>query len=172
MANQDDVVTPTVAARPASNPWKMISIVLLVLVLVAGAGGAGFWWSQRGVRAESKGVAAAAAPAAVPTVGKGIVSFDPFLVNLADQGGNRFLRTTVKLVVPEAEQADTISKDDVTMMRLRSSILELLTQQQADVLITPAGKDTLKKSIKDRTAAILGTVPVVDVLFSDFVVQF
>lgn len=168
--SNDDAIAPAAAAKSASNPWKMISIVLLVLVLVAGAGGAGFWWSQRGVRAEAK--AAPAAAAAVPTVGKGIVSFDPFLVNLADQGGNRFLRTTVKLVVPEADQADTISKDNVTMMRLRSSILELLTQQQADALITPAGKDTLKKAIKGRAAAILGTVPVVDVLFSDFVVQF
>ncbi|HEY7790165.1 MAG TPA: flagellar basal body-associated FliL family protein [Vicinamibacterales bacterium] len=157
------------AAASKSNPWKMIALVLVVLVLVAGAGGAGFWWSRRGVRAEGK---TPEGPAAAPMIGKGIISFDPFLVNLADQGGNRFLRTTVKLVIPEASQADTISKDDVTMMRLRSSILELLTQQSADALITPAGKDTLKKAIKGRAAAILGTVPVIDVLFSDFVVQF
>src|SRR5690242_1653430 len=118
MSNQDDTVSSAAPAGKGSNPWKLISIVLLVLVLVAGAGGAGFWWSRRGVKAEARTSTEAAAPA--PTVGKGIVSFDPFLVNLADPGGNRFLRTTVKLVVPEGGQADTISKDDVTMMRLRS----------------------------------------------------
>jgi flagellar protein FliL len=169
MSNEDAVV-PT-APKPSKNPWKMISMLLVVLVLVAGAGGAGFWWSRRDVKAEGRAAEAPAA-AAVPAVGKGIVSFQPFLANLADPGGNRFLRTSVQLVVPEAAQGDEISKDEVTLMRLRSAILELLTQQTADQLVTPEGKAKLKKDIKDRAAAILGTVPVVDVLFSDFVVQF
>lgn len=169
MSNEDAVVPEP--AKKGSNPWKMMSMLLLVLVLVAGAGGAGFWWSQRGVTAEGKAPAAAAA-LAVPAVGKGIVSFQPFLANLADPGGNRFLRTSVQLVVPEAAQGDEISKDDVTLMRLRSAILEILTEQTADQLVTPDGKTKLKKAIKDRATTILGTVPVVDVLFSDFVVQF
>ncbi|MDE3154001.1 MAG: flagellar basal body-associated FliL family protein [Acidobacteriota bacterium] len=165
---KEDAAAPA-AAKSGSNPWKMISMVLVVLVLVAGAGGAGFWWSRRGVAAEAK---VAPAAAAVPAVGKGIVSFQPFLANLADPGGNRFLRTSVQLVVPTAAEGDEISKDDVTVMRLRSAILELLTEQTADQLVTPKGKDVLKKAIKDRATQILGTVPVVDVLFSDFVVQF
>jgi len=166
--SNEDAVGPA-APKSASNPWKMISLLLLVVVLVAGAGGAGFWWSRRGVTAQAKG---AAPVAAVPAVGKGIVSFEPFLANLADPGGNRFLRTSVQLVVPDAAQGDEISKDQVTLMRLRSAILELLTEQTADQLVTPEGKTKLKKAIKDRATAILGTVPVVDVLFSDFVVQF
>jgi flagellar basal body-associated protein FliL len=58
------------------------------------------------------------------------------------------------------------------MGHLRSAILELLTLESAPVLVTPEGKETLKKKIKARTSELLKDQKVIDVLFSEFVVQF
>ena len=57
-------------------------------------------------------------------------------------------------------------------MRVRSTILELLTQQTADQLVTPEGKAALKKAIGEHLETLLEDTEVTDVLFSDFVVQF
>lgn len=140
-----------------------IVLVLAIVVLAAGgAGGAVFWRTHR-----SGHPAAEAKP-----VERGIVSFDPFVVNLADPDASRFLRATIQLVVPSGEAAETIQKAPLRLMEARSAILELLTVQTSNVLVTPAGKATLKKAIAERVAAVLGETKVLDVLFSDFVIQF
>jgi flagellar basal body-associated protein FliL len=56
--------------------------------------------------------------------------------------------------------------------RVRSDVLELLTEQQAPTLVTAEGKLALKNAIKERAAHALDHTKVIDVLFSEFVVQF
>jgi flagellar basal body-associated protein FliL len=48
----------------------------------------------------------------------GIVNFEPFVVNLADAGGRRFLRINVRLIVDDLEKAEQIQKSEVQLMRL------------------------------------------------------
>ena len=57
-------------------------------------------------------------------------------------------------------------------MQARSTILELLTTQTSDELVTPEGKAALRKSIKESVEQAPCDTEVIDVLFSDFVVQF
>jgi flagellar basal body-associated protein FliL len=57
------------------------------------------------------------------------------------------------------------------LMRARSAILEVLTTQTSDVLVTADGKTALRESIKEHIAEA-AEAQVIDVLFSDFVVQF
>jgi flagellar protein FliL len=102
----------------------------------------------------------------------GLVTLEPFVVNLADQGGGRFLRLSARLVVDSPEVAEKIQKNDVLIVRLRSSILELLTEQTADQLVTAEGKATLKTAIAEHVEPLMEEAEVTDVLFSDFVVQF
>ena len=102
----------------------------------------------------------------------GLVSLEPFVVNLADQGGSRFLRLSLRLVVDTPEEAEKVQKNDVLLVRVRSAILELLTQQTADQLVTTEGKATLKTAIAEHLKTLLEDTEVTDVLFSDFVVQF
>lgn len=109
-----------------------------------------------------------------------LMSFEPFVVNLADPGAARFLRTNVQLVVSggaegegggHGEGAKGPSVDD---MRARSAILELLSAETSDKLTTPEGKDALKEQIMERIQELLdeSEIEVEDVLFSDFVIQF
>ena len=101
----------------------------------------------------------------------GVVPMEAFLVNLADSNASRFLRVTLRLVVETPAEAKEIEESPVDQARARSAILELLATQQSATLVTPEGKDALKKAIAERTSKVLKR-EVHDVLFTDFVVQF
>ncbi len=94
------------------------------------------------------------------------------MVNLADAGGNRFLKVSLDLVLDSPEDAKHVQETPVLLSRVRSDILELLTEQAAPQLVTPEGKQALKDAIKARVSATLDHKQVIDVLFSEFVVQF
>ena len=152
---------------------KIILIVIVVLVLAGGGGGA-YWWMHRAEAAQAaEGEDAEKHPAeeADPS-DTGLMVLDPFLVNLADKDSPRFLRATVQIVISDKKVAEEMTEHDVVKVRMRSSILELLTEQTSDHLVTPEGKAALKKAITERASKILMEAKVVDVLFSEFVVQF
>jgi flagellar FliL protein len=153
----------TAAAVPAKK-GKPLVLILGVVVALAGVGGGAFWYARRS--------APAGEAAHVKEPEHGILAFEPFVVNLADPGSSRFLRTTVQLVVGNEAEAEHVKKTPVVMMQARGAILELLTVQTSDALVTPAGKTNLKKAIAERVSPALENVKVVDVLFSDFVVQY
>jgi flagellar protein FliL len=142
---------------------KPLVIIGLALVLVAGGGGA-FWYMR-----PAAATGDAAQPHAAP---RGSVAFDPFVVNLADPGASRFLRVTLTILVADAATSAHVKENPVAIMQARSAILELLTLQTSDRLATPDGKATLKKAIADRIFTVMDGLKVVDVLFSDFVIQF
>lgn len=170
----DTTPAATSAPKKKSGLLKWIVISLVVLLLLGGGGGAAAWWFFfRPAPVEGEGGAGEAAKhAAAKPLGDGIIPLEPFLVNLADKEAQRFLRVTLRLVVETEEEAKEISEHEVAKTRLRSAILELLTQQLAEPLTTPEGKSQLKKAIADRSGAALGGKKVLDVLFTDFVVQF
>jgi flagellar FliL protein len=106
-----------------------------------------------------------------------LMAFEPFVVNLADPGVARFLRTNVQLVVSGGEEGGghgAAKGPTVEEMRARSAILELLSAETSDKLTTPAGKQDLKEHIIARMEDVLAAahIEVEDVLFSDFVIQF
>jgi len=161
-----DTNQPPSAPEPAPpRKSKAVLFIAIAIVLLAGGGAAG--WMLLRPAADS-----AAKKPAPSHEGGGIVSFEPFVANLADPGGARYLRISVRLIVPGSDDAEHIQKSEVQLMRIRSGILELLGEQKADEIVKPAGKAALKQAIAERAASIIEPVKVSDVLFSDFVVQF
>ena len=155
--------TPAVEdVKPKSRKFLVIAVLVIVL---AGGGGGAFWYMRTAAAKTDD-----AAPE--PNVERGAIAFDPFVVNLADANASRFLRITVLVLVADAETAKKVKENLVGVLQARSAILELLTLQTSDRLATPDGKATLKKAIVDRIFTVLGGLKVVDVLFSDFVIQF
>lgn len=142
--------------------WIVLAAAGVLVVAAAGV----VTWQIRGQAAP--GTPEATHEAEEP---RGMVAPEPFLANLADRGVSRFAKVTVRLVVDSAEEAEVLSEDVVKQARLRSAILELLTEQTADRLVTSQGKEDLKTAIAARAAKALGC-KVHDVLFTDFVVQF
>jgi flagellar basal body-associated protein FliL len=158
-------MSETAEAAPAKSGggWKKTASVVLVTGLAAAGGG--FWWSRAAT-------AQVGAEPPVEAMTRGLVKFDPFVVNLADGAGTRFLRTTLQLVIEPAEGVDAIAGNDVLMLQLRSGLLELLSQQAAGALVTPEGKAAMKAAIISRAQDALDDWKIADVLFSEFVVQF
>jgi flagellar FliL protein len=109
-----------------------------------------------------------------------LMSFEPFVVNLADPEAARFLRTNVQLVVSGGAEegggghGGGAKGPTVEEMRARSTILEILSAETSAKLTTPEGKDALKELIMERISEVLeeSETEVEDVLFSDFVIQF
>jgi len=153
---------------------KILVFVTLGLVLTGGGGAGAWWWFHRAeAAAPTDGHAPSAkAEAEVDPHDSGVLVMEPFLVNLADQDAPRFLRATLRLIVADKEHAEHLAEDEVAKARIRSAVLELLTTQKSSDLVTPEGKSALKKSIVGATSKILTEAKVVDVLFSEFVVQF
>ena len=159
---------PAADAAPAKGAGK--NKMLMIGAAVLAVAGGGYYW-----QAKSSAAAAEAHEAESKTVSpkeRGLVSFEPFVANLADPGGQRFVRATVQLVVGDAHMATEMTETPVLAMQARAIILELLATQMADTLVTPEGKVALRQAIAERIAEALHEVEVVDVLFSDFVVQF
>jgi flagellar FliL protein len=157
----NDTPPPSTPPKVERRAKMFPLLVAVILILVGGGAGGGYWWYLK-----SQPVVAA------PPPDPGIVTFEPFLVNLADSGTNRFLRLTLRLLVEDEEHALEFQEDVVAQARVRSAILELLTAQQSEMLTTQDGKAALKKAIASSATKALHDTKVVDVLFTEFVVQF
>jgi flagellar FliL protein len=159
------------AAAPAKKSRRGLMIILVVVVLLlAGGGGGAYWFLFRG---DAEAAAADAEPEPEPEIEPtGVVELEPFVVNLADPSGTRFLRVTLSLVVANEEVAKEFEHEKVVHMRVRSSILELLAQKQAAELTSPEGKTALKTEIDEAVEHAAHELEVKDVLFSEFIVQF
>lgn len=137
---------------------------------VLAAGGAGAWFFLG--RQQSPG-AEAAAPARKPAV---FVDLDPFTVNLADPGGERFAQVGLVLEVSDGGIVEPLKQD---MPRLRNGILLLLSSKTGDELLSVAGKQALAGEIAAlagesagwKPAAAGRQNPVAAVHFSKFIVQ-
>lgn len=153
------------APAPAKKKGGLVKKLIVLTVALVVLGGAAAWFMRGG--------GASAKAAEEPGLeSRGLLAFDTLLVNLADKGGNRFLKATVQLVLASKAEAAHVAESQVVMTAIRSAMLELMSQQIATELVTAEGKKALKDAIKERIAPHLKHQKVIDVLFSEFVVQF
>jgi flagellar FliL protein len=159
------------AKTKKSRKW-LLALSLGGIVLGAVGGGAFFWWKSQQAGAAAHAAGEHAAPVVAEPVVSGALPFQPFVVNLADAGGTRYLKADLRLLVSGVENLKELEENEVVMLRLRSAILEYLSQQTADRIVTPEGKEALKRALAERCTALLEHGKVSDVLFAEFVVQF
>jgi flagellar FliL protein len=167
-------------AKPEAAAGKSSKGLLFAIVgLVVGLGGGGGAYYVYATKYAPK-PAASAKHEPEPPPPTHIVAMEPFVVNLADQGASRYLRVNLSLVVEGEDAAKEGGEgegggggaEEVEKARLRSTILETLSQQTSDHLVTPDGKAELKKTIAEKAHEAAEQLKVKDVLFSEFVVQF
>jgi len=180
MAEEKSDKTEKPSEKPAEKKakggkGKMIIILSVVGVLALGGGGFAYYkFMGPGAKAAegADGHGAEGGDAAHEAAGTGVVNFEPFVANLADPGGGRFARVNVKIIVHDEAEAKHIEEQPASIARIRAAVLDLLSAEISEHLVTPAGKAELRKKISEKAAEILKPVKVSDVLFSDFVVQF
>lgn len=153
----------TNAGNRGRPKWR-IGVVAAALILPLAAGAA---WCLHHRSASRVGTKAPAEPKV-----KSIMHLDPFVVNLADPEGDRFLRVGIDLGL-EREQEEHGNPAEAAMLlaRTRDTVLSILTACNAETLVSPTGKadlkDQLTKALRER-APELG---VREVYFNEFLVQ-
>jgi flagellar FliL protein len=179
---------PAPDAGKKKGKGKLLIIMIAVLVLALGGGSAAYFFMGRGDAAKGKSAKQGNADGAAhgdedpADEGEGhepaVVALPAFTVNLADKDAPRYLRTTVSLLIKDAEKAASLSGEGghkpagepVRIAMARSAILELLTTKTADELMSAEGKTALKKEIAERASKAF-RFKVNDVLLAEFVVQ-
>lgn len=134
---------------------------MIVLLTLIGAG-AGGWLPQE---------AAAASPAPKPPQDADdqlMVRLEPFLVNLADPSGKRYLKATFVLEVSSPQAVDEAKKK---IAQIRDSVLLVLTGKTFDDIRSLEGKTLLRDEILKEINRILDQGKAKKVYFSEFVAQ-
>jgi flagellar FliL protein len=163
-----------------TRKWGRLWILLAALaVAVAGGLGLRAWKYSPGSETASadshggqkeaaahQGTNADRMPAA-----KSTLSLDPFLVNLADTDGVRFVKVTFQLGLAEEDEAAT--KNPVVIAATRDAIISLLSTKTSDQILTVEGKDKLRREVRERVNAFFAgsKAKVQDVYIVEFVVQ-
>ncbi len=138
--------------------------VIAIAIVLPLAGGAVWYFMHH-----SSSVAAQK-PKEVPKV-RAVMHLDPFVVNLADPEGDRFLRVGMDLGLTHAQDEKKSGQNETPLARTRDTILLILTTRDATGLLTPDGKSKLKD---DLTKALQEQVPdlgVQEIYFTEFLVQ-
>jgi flagellar FliL protein len=137
---------------------KWIIIASVALVVVASGAFAGYYFLSK---TDSK------KPAEKPVV-ISILPMDPFVINIAETNGERYLKIVIQLEVSDPAVGSELEQ---LKPRIRDSILDLLTPKTYKDLMDLAGKQRLREDIAGRINNILQRGKVTKVYFTDFVIQ-
>lgn len=138
---------------------NMILIIIIVVAVLAGGTGAFFFFTKSKAKEKKEETKAE----------EGVMfALEPFVVNLSDQTGNRFLKISVQL---ELAGPLMMEKAKGKTPQIRDAIITLLTNKTSEALMSPEGKLQLKDEINIRGNQILGENSVKNVFLTDFVMQ-
>jgi len=151
-------------------------ILFLLIGLVLAGGGAGAYWmglipglSGGGHGGEGLAAEPADAHGAVEGLSLGpTLSFEPFIVNLADDDGGRYLKASMEVEFYGPEMPDAAR---ALMPQIRDSLLTLLTSKSFGEIRTPEGKQELREEIIARLNQSLKGDVVKAVYFTEFIIQ-
>lgn len=178
MAAEEKKEKETVAEEPKGGKSfvKIIIIVLVILILlvVLGVGGLIAWKKYIAPAigmAPHEGGAVAKKEKEGDTSGTTLgpmLPLEPFIVNLAEPGGKRFIKVTMEMELGSKEM-DAEFKNKLP--QFKDHIITVLSSKTMDEVITAEGKFKLKEEIMARINQNLKTGVVKNVFFTEFVVQ-
>lgn len=158
------------AGKSGKIPIKLI--LLLVIIMIAGGGG---YFAYTTFLAPDK-----AEQADEVQAGEGendikmeadlgpIFHMSPFIVNLLDNDGKRYLKATVDLEMSDEKTRVEVEKK---LPLLRDSLLFLLSNKQYADIRDINGKIKLKEEMEIKLNSLMVTGKIRKVYFTDFVIQ-
>jgi flagellar FliL protein len=148
---------PEIRGKRGLVKWLIISVAALVFLGLAAGGG---MYAYKQMMVEKK-------PKVPPIIGS-IWDLDPFVVNLMDNSGERYLKVVMQFEVPEPA---IIKELELVKPRVRDSILELLSSKSLADLADAPGKQRLREEIILRVNNSISRGRIAKVYFSEFVIQ-
>jgi flagellar FliL protein len=98
----------------------------------------------------------------------GILALEPFIANLADDGGRRYLKATFQI---DFGSGDVPAAMQARLPQTRDLLLTLFTSKTFDDIRTPEGKQQLREEIIARVNQVLDRDLAKAVYFTEFIVQ-
>ena len=159
----DETPNQTVEAGQAPGKKWRTAVVAAALVVALGTA-AGYFLFYRS--------ASHAAQAKVEPKAKTLMHLDPFVVNLADAEGDRFLRVGIDIGLDrEAEEHGHPAQAAMSLARTRDTILSILATCNAEALVSPNGKAILKERLSTALRERAPELGVREIYFTEFLVQ-
>jgi flagellar protein FliL len=156
---------------PAETPKKKSKTLLLALVAVVILGGAGFGaWRFL----PKNGTATAAAePAKKKHSVKAVMHLESFVVNLNGEEETGYLRIGIDLGLGAEEEGgeEAKKKGAGPTPIIRDTVLTVLAKSKSSELLTVEGKEKLKKELLAALQERIPDVGVLEVYFTEFIVQ-
>ena len=149
--------------KKAEGGKKGLPLPMIILAVVAVL-------AMVGTFVVGKSVSAKSAPQKKKVEKGPVMVLDEFLVNLADPGGDHFLKVTVGLELNK-EKGKTPESLKEQVAPIRDAVLTSLTSETRDQLTPVAGREKLKVEIKKKINEALGEDDVQNVYFTNFVTQ-
>ena len=170
----DEEKESTVAVEPKKGNNNLLLIVILAVAVALG-GGFALWKfvlagddSQDGDQTKARTGEGVEDNSAADMLYEWIMlPLDPFIVNLFDGEGVRYLKVKIEIQIKEN------LREDIKKMipQVRNSLIILLSSKKYAEIGSIEGKVRLRQEILYRLHRILGEGKVKDVYFTDFVVQ-
>ena len=161
MAKEEEAVEVAAPEKKKKPIVKIIIIAVVVLVVVAGGVAGGLYYFGKA------GVAHKAAAPPPPAIGA-LWPMEPFIVNLLDNQGERYLKIIMQL---EVSNQLVVAELEQLKPKLRDNVLDLLTAKTYSELMDMGGKQRLRDEVAIRVNSYLTKGKVVKVYFTDFVIQ-
>jgi len=100
-----------------------------------------------------------------------VLPLEPFVVNLADIDAPRYLRIKINLMLDDKARIKELEENQVLQLKVRDVILQSLTSKTSQDLIKDEGKNKLRHEIQDKIAIYFRGPKLVDIMFTEFVIQ-
>ena len=152
---------------------KKLIIIIVIALLVLGGGGAGAFFALSGKTdgeegadgedASDEGEEGAEGEGEVPGA---VFPLEVFIVNLGVKGS--FLKTSIQLEFTTPEPQHTIESD---VPKIRDAIIKILSSKTSSDILTVEGKDKLREELLKSVNAAMGSEDVVNLYFTEFIVQ-
>ena len=157
--------------KKAKSKLLLVAVIGVLLVALLGVGGFIVYTQVLGGGGggeEAKKEAAKAAELKEAAKLGVVTALDPFIVNLVDDDGKRYLKVSMQL-----ELDSEMLNEEVTnkMPQIKDTIITVLSEKNTDDLLTVNGKFKLKEQIQTRVNVLLKTGVVKNVYFVEFVIQ-
>jgi flagellar FliL protein len=155
--------------EPKKKKGKLKWILLAVIIIVLGAGGYfGYRYFMQGSQNNGNATQAEKKAEQEETGEPQMVSLPPFVVNLADPLGRRYLKVSLDVEVVNKKAAQNL---EGVMPQVKDSLLLLLSSKSYSQVDSMEEKLQLKKEIVSRLNQNVDGSPVIKVYFTEFVVQ-